>query len=67
VDLPSGIIELDEDVITLFLARTLEEETAAPEEEAQRYERLAGEMLQVLNRDSQEDQPSRGYRPSASG
>jgi F0F1-type ATP synthase epsilon subunit len=65
-DLPSGIIEVDGNVVTLFLARTLEEETSAPEE-GQRYERLAGEMLEALERDSQADSLPRGTRPLVSG
>jgi F0F1-type ATP synthase epsilon subunit len=44
VDLPAGVLQVRENTVTLFLAGTLGEQ-AWPEEEGERFDRLADTML----------------------
>ncbi len=48
VDLPSGIVRVRDDTVTLFLAGALGEEVWPREEEGARFERLAETMLGAL-------------------
>ena len=55
IDLPSGIVQVENNTVTLFLVGTLDEQAWPREGDGERFERLAETMLGALERDARSE------------